>query len=59
MYKCMFIRIIYFKNIYLQAAIEALHGLQSNSNYLKLVTKDNSQATAVCKLCDTKKYLIR
>ncbi|XP_050577675.1 folylpolyglutamate synthase, mitochondrial isoform X3 [Bombus affinis] len=42
-----------------EAAIEALHGLQSNSNYLKLVTKDNSQATAVRKLCDTKKYLIR
>lgn len=56
---CMFIRIIYFKNIYLQAAIQALHGLQSNSNYLKLVTKDNSQANAVRNLPDTKKYLIR
>ncbi|XP_033184820.1 folylpolyglutamate synthase 1 isoform X1 [Bombus vancouverensis nearcticus] len=42
-----------------EAAIQALHGLQSNSNYLKLVTKDNSQANAVRNLPDTKKYLIR
>ncbi|XP_071856016.1 folylpolyglutamate synthase 1 isoform X3 [Bombus fervidus] len=42
-----------------EAAIQALHGLQSNSTYLKLVTKDNSHASAVRKLRDTKKYLIR
>ncbi|XP_016911006.1 folylpolyglutamate synthase, mitochondrial isoform X3 [Apis cerana] len=41
-----------------EAAIKKLYGLQSNSTYLKLATKNNSQ-TSDYKLLDTIKYLVR
>ncbi|KOX79374.1 Folylpolyglutamate synthase, mitochondrial [Melipona quadrifasciata] len=42
-----------------EAAIKALHSLQSNSSYLKLAAKNNSQQSDFCKLFDTKQYLFR
>ncbi|XP_031364411.1 folylpolyglutamate synthase, mitochondrial isoform X3 [Apis dorsata] len=42
-----------------EAAIKKLCGLQSNSSYLKLATKNNSQTSDTYKLLDTIKYLVR
>ncbi|KZC11507.1 Folylpolyglutamate synthase, mitochondrial [Dufourea novaeangliae] len=40
-----------------EAALQALHGLQSNAEYLNLATQNNCNDS--CKITDTRKYLLR